>query len=133
MTTKPTVVDLNPRSMETLPCCGVKNPSHAGRLEKNCWLGKHFDKGLRAKVLLTPDKRQCGYIEYLPGEYAWRGVEARGYLFIHCIWTFYKEYKGKGHAAALLRTCIEDAREDRHEWRGRRRPRPSLASRPGFV
>ena len=97
--------------METLPCCGVKNPSHAGRLEKNCWLGKHFDKGLRARVLLTPDKRQCGYIEYLPGEYAWRGVEARGYLFIHCIWTFYKEYKGKGHAAALLRTCVEDARE----------------------
>ncbi len=40
---------------------------------------KQFAEGLRAKVLLTPDGRQCGYIEYLPGEDAWRGVEAGGF------------------------------------------------------
>jgi ribosomal protein S18 acetylase RimI-like enzyme len=111
MTPKPVVVDLSPENLETLPCCGVKNPAHEGRVEKNCWARKHFAKGLRAKVLLTPDNRQCGYIEYLPGEYAWRGVKARGYLFIHCLWTFYKQYQGRGEASALVAACVEDARK----------------------
>lgn len=105
------LVDLDPAHLETLPCCGVKNPAHEGRRRKNCWLTANFQKGLRAKVLLAPDKRQCGYIEYLPGEYAWRGVEAGGYMFIHCIWTFFKQYQGKGLGGLMIRASLEDARQ----------------------
>lgn len=94
-----------------LPCCGVKNRAHRGRRQKECCCGAHFDKWLQAKVLVTPDNRQCGYIEYLPGEYAWRGVKARGYLFIHCIWTFYKGYQHKGLAGAMVEACVEDAKK----------------------
>jgi hypothetical protein len=68
----PFLVDLDPASIETLPCCGVKNAAHEGRCNKIRWLKAQFKKGLRAKVLLTPDRRQCGYIEHLPGEHAWR-------------------------------------------------------------
>lgn len=35
-----------------------------------------------------------GFIEYLPGEHAWRAVHADGYLFIHCLWVVGKS-KGK--------------------------------------
>lgn len=111
MVKMPVLKDLDASSIETLPCCGVKNTAHQGRRQKNCWLETYFKKGLRAKVLLTPDNRQCGYIEYIPGEYAWRGVEAKGYLFIHCVWTFYKQYQKKGLAGMMVEACVEDARE----------------------
>jgi hypothetical protein len=105
----PVLVDLDPASIETLPCCGVKNIAHEGRCNKIKWLKAQFKKGLRAKVLLTPDHRQCGYIEYLPGEYAWRGVDARDYLFIHCIFTFYKYYQHRGLGGMMIQGCLDDA------------------------
>jgi GNAT superfamily N-acetyltransferase len=105
----PVLVDLDPARLETLPCCGVKNPEHEGLRRKNCWLKSQFRNGLRAKVLLTPDKRQCGYIEYLPGEYAWRGVDAAGYMFIHCIWTYYRRYQHQGLGRTMIEACLADA------------------------
>ena len=109
MTQMPVLVDLDPASVETLPCCGVGNAAHEGRCNKIRWLQAQFKKGLRAKVLLTPDKRQCGYIEYLPGEYAWRGVDAGGYMFIHCIWTFHKQHQHRGLGARMIQACLDDA------------------------
>jgi hypothetical protein len=29
---------------------------------------------------------ECSFIEYIPGEQAWRAVHADGYLLIHCLW-----------------------------------------------
>jgi hypothetical protein len=107
----PVLVDLDQANLATLPCCGVQNPAHEGRRRKNCWLSTYLKKGLRAKVALTPDNRPCGYIESVPGEYCWRGVDASGYLFIHCVWTFYKRNQGKGLASSMVQACVEDARE----------------------
>jgi hypothetical protein len=104
------LVDVGKSNLASLPCCGVKNPLHVGRVAKNCWLAGQFSKGVRAKVLLAPQMRQCGYIEYLPGEHAWRGVNAAGYMFIHCIWTFYKQYQHRGEAARMIEASVEDAR-----------------------
>lgn len=111
MTNKPHLVDLRPENLDTLACCGVTNPLHDGRARKNCWLQRYFKKGLRAKVLMTPDERQCGYIEYLPGEYAWRGVNAKGYLFIHCIWTHYRKVQKQGCGRQMIEACVADARK----------------------
>jgi hypothetical protein len=105
----PVLVDLNRTNIDALPCCGVSNPAHPGRCNKNRWLLAQFKKGLRAKVLLTPDGRQCGYIEYLPGEYAWRAVDAAGYMFIHCIWTFYKRHQRRGLGAQMIQASLNDA------------------------
>jgi hypothetical protein len=105
----PVLVDLDPASIDSLPCCGVKRADHEGRCHKNRWLRTQFKHGLRAKVLLAPDGRQCGYIEYLPGEFAWRGVDAPGYMFIHCVFTFYKQYQHRGLGAMMLQDCLDDA------------------------
>lgn len=107
------VVDIDEANLETVQCCGVKNPKHAGRQRKMCWMQEHFADGLKAKVLLTPEGRQCGYIEYLPGEHAWRGVRAQGYLFIHCVWTYSKKIQRKGAATSLVEACVEEARKKR--------------------
>lgn len=51
-------------------------------------------------------------LEYLPGKYAHRPVNAEGYMFIHCIFVgFKKEFKGKGYASSLIDECIKDAKE----------------------
>ncbi len=109
MTQTLTLVDLNASSMANLPCCGVKDKAHPGRCNKTRWLRTQFKKGLRAKVLMRPDNRQCGYIEYLPGDRAWRGVEASGYMFIHCIFNFYREYQHRGFGARMIEACLEHA------------------------
>lgn len=108
---QPVLIDLDSANCEVLPCCVIKNPLHEGRQRKNCWLQTGFKQGLHAKVLLTPENRQCGYVEYLPGEYAWRGVDARGYLFIHCVWTFSKSVQGKGFGSLMVQACVDDARK----------------------
>ena len=104
------LIDVDAASFETLPCCGIKNPTHPGRQQKGCWLRENAQFGLRAKVLLLPDGQPGGYIEYVPGEFAWRGVDAAGYMFIHCIW-IYSRNQHKGWGGFLVRACLEDAQE----------------------
>jgi hypothetical protein len=50
-----------------------------------------------------------GFIEYVPGEFAWRAVNARGYMFIHCLWVV-GQSRGKGYGKLLLNECIGEAR-----------------------
>lgn len=111
VTHKPRLIDVGPANFDALPCCGIKCATHPGRRQKHGWLQENFQSGLRAKVLLAPDGQPCGYIEYLPGEFAWRGVEARGYMFIHCVWTHVKRHQRKGYASAMVEACINDARD----------------------
>ena len=83
---------------------------HPGREQKHCWLQANAKFGLRAKVLLASDGQPGGYIEYLPGEFAWRGVEAGGFMFIHCIWVFAKRNQRKGCGRVMVEACLDDAR-----------------------
>ncbi|GAF96116.1 unnamed protein product [marine sediment metagenome] len=76
-----------------------------GYQKKLKWLKARFAEGMKIKMLKLPER---GFIEYLPGEYAWRAVKANGYMFIHCLWVVGKS-KGKGYAALLLNECIKEA------------------------
>jgi hypothetical protein len=105
------VVEVAPGQLGCLPCCGIKNTLHGGHRAKSAWLSKQLRAGLRARVLLSDDGRQCGYIEYLPGDKAWRAVDAAGYMFIHCVWTFYRKYQHRGYAMRLVQDCVDDARK----------------------
>lgn len=107
---EPYLIDVDSGNFDKLPCCGIKSPTHPGRGEKRCWLQANSRFGLRAKMLLAPDGQPCGYIEYLPGEFAWRGVEAAGFMFIHCIWIFVKQHQRKGRGSILVEGCLDDAR-----------------------
>jgi len=111
MTDEPKLVDVNAASFDTLRCCGIKAATHPGRKQKQCWLQANARLGLRARALLAPDGQACGYIEYLPGEYAWRAVDACGYMFIHCVWIYSKQHQGKGWAGLMLQECIENAQK----------------------
>jgi hypothetical protein len=66
--------------------------------------------GLRTKILLDAGGKPFGYIEYLPGEFAWRAVSAACYMFIHCIWNQSSLHQRKGWGSALLEACVKDAK-----------------------
>jgi L-amino acid N-acyltransferase YncA len=87
--------------------CKMSQPKSAGYRRKLAWLEARFAEGLRIKLLdLSQGGR--GFVEYIPGEYAWRPVEAAGYLFIHCLWVVGKSKK-MGYARRLLEQCVADA------------------------
>ncbi len=87
--------------------CYMSKPKTEGYQRKLNWLKARFVEGMRIKMYELP---QRGFIEYIPGEYAWRTVEAQGYMFIHCLWVVGRS-KGQGLGGRLLKACIKDARE----------------------
>ncbi len=88
--------------------CGHSPTYRYGYNAKMDWLRARLREGMRY-TLLRVDGRNAGMMEYIPGEYAWRGVEAAGYLFIHCFWVIGRN-RGHGYGRQLLETCLADAR-----------------------
>ena len=113
MNSKTEIVTLNPDNIAEYGCPCFLNPKHEGHLKKLEWLKKRFSEGLSIKLLfIESEKRPIGFIEYVPGEYSWRAVDASGYIFIHCIWISANKYKEKGYGSLLVEECIENARKD---------------------
>jgi L-amino acid N-acyltransferase YncA len=107
---KPVIVDVNRGNVSLYPAACFMNPASEGYRQKITWLKKRFAEGLKIKLLYLENDRKChGFIEYLPGEHAWRAVEAPGYLFIHCLWVYPNKLKNKGYGSLLVEECIKDA------------------------
>ena len=56
-------------------------------------------------------KKVAGFIEYVPGEFAWRAVSAKNYMFIHCLYVYPNDNKNQGYGSLLIEACMEDAKE----------------------
>jgi len=89
--------------------CGLSGRYLEGNAAKDEWLKERFREGLRYKLYMV-NGQKAGFIEYIPGEYAWRGVDAKGYLFIHCLWVI-GQNRGHGYGQKLLDDCLKDARD----------------------
>jgi len=89
--------------------CMKSRKTAEGYLHKKEWLVERFREGMKLHILYN-GKRSFAFIEYLPGEYAWRAVYAEGYMFIHCLWSVGKGQK-HGYASTLLEMCEKDARD----------------------
>jgi N-acetylglutamate synthase-like GNAT family acetyltransferase len=89
--------------------CYMSKRKAPGYKQKRDWLTARLAEGLKIHMVHEIGGRTVGFIEYIPGEYAWRAVNAPGYLVIHCLWVVGKG-KGKGYGAHLLKICLDDAR-----------------------
>jgi hypothetical protein len=88
------------------------NPENEYYQLKVNWLKEQFKNGLKIKLLyIEGEKGSKGFIEYVPGEYCWRPVDAKGYMFIHCIWTNRKKYQHRGLGKQLITEAEKDASE----------------------
>ena len=89
--------------------CYKSKPKSEGYQRKLKWLQARFSEGMKIKILYE-NGRSLGFIEYVPGEFAWRAVRASDFVVIHCMWVVGRG-KGKGYGSRLLQECIKDARE----------------------
>ncbi len=111
---EPKIIDITPENVLDYGICGYKNLKREGYPEKVSWIEKNYRNGLKIKSILTDKDGVQGMIEYIPGEYCWRPVDADGYMFIHCLFVgFKKSYKGKGFAGKLIDECIDDAKKQK--------------------
>ena len=107
------IIDTNADNILEYGVCGYKSIKRAGYPEKIEWLKKRFPEGMKMKTLYSDKDGTQGMIEYIPGEYCWRPVQASGYMFIHCIFVGFKRaYKGKGYGSLLVDECLEDAKKE---------------------
>ncbi len=106
------IMDLTPENIADYGVCGYKDTKkHEELRNKIAWFKKYYKKGMRIKSLFSQKGGCQGMIEYLPGKYAHRPVEAGHFMFIQCIFSGYqKEYKGKGYRSMLIDECVTDAR-----------------------
>lgn len=102
------IIDVTPENVDEAGFfCLMSRRKSEGWRRKRRWLDARFAEGLRIKML-DLDEGGRGFIEYIPGQHAWRPVEADGWTFIHCLWVVGKS-KGKGFGSLLLEACLADA------------------------
>jgi hypothetical protein len=88
------------------------NPKHESFQQKVNWLEEQFKNGLQIKLLyLEGEKKPVGFIEYVPGEFCWRSISAKGYMFIHCLFTNGKKHQHQGLGRLLLEEAEKDAQQ----------------------
>jgi hypothetical protein len=93
--------------------CGIgclTNPGHEGHGPKVKWLEERFEEGLRYFLFRDGSGRPLAFLEYVPGEYAWRPVHAEGWLFVHCLWVYSRGQKVGGLGGRLVRASVQEAR-----------------------
>jgi GNAT superfamily N-acetyltransferase len=99
---------------ENLSGCGIGclvDPRNPGYQPKVKWLQDRFDEGLRFLLFRDEKGKPLAFLEYVPGEYAWRPVDAAGWLFVHCVWVDQRGQKVGGLGTRLIRACVEQARQ----------------------
>lgn len=107
------IVEVTARNIADHPqaICFI-NPKHEFYHKKIDWLKEQFERGLKIKLLyLKGEKKPIGFIEYVPGEYCWRSVDAKGYMFVHCLWTNGKKYQHQGLGTLLIKEVEADAKD----------------------
>jgi len=87
--------------------CYKSKPKTLGFRQKREWLEGRLAEGVRLKIIYE-GTRSAGFVEYAPGEYTWRAVNASGYMVIHCMWVV-GSGKGKGYGARLLKHVEAEA------------------------
>jgi GNAT superfamily N-acetyltransferase len=107
------IIDTNKDNICNYGFCGFKNNKREGYKRKTDWLRKRFTEGMRFKILHSAKEGFVGMIEYIPGRHAWRAVEAKGYMVIHCLFILYKKYQGRGYGSHLVEECLKDAKKEK--------------------
>lgn len=70
---RPSIIDVTRSNVdETGFFCYMSKRKSEGFRRKLAWVKARFAEGMRIKMLEPPER---GFIEYIPGEYAWRAVD----------------------------------------------------------
>lgn len=97
------ITEVNSSNIFEKGICCSKNKKSSGYNAKAEWSGLKCNKNL--KLFLAKDyKSNCiGFIEFTDSENAWRPVNAKNYLFIHCIVIYSKEIRSCSVGTELIK------------------------------
>lgn len=104
------IVTINGKNLDSEHiCCAIGDDITNKRRSdiKKKWMLDRLDEGLVFKKFNIRGK---AFIEYIPAEYAWKPVDAPGYMMIHCLWVSGR-FKGTGMGKKLFEECMNDARD----------------------
>ncbi len=104
------IVDVTPDNIAEVEMCCAKDKKAPGNKAKVGWFRQEGNKGVRIKIAVRENK-QIGFLEYIDSENAWRPVEAKNFLFIHCMAVYSKPLRNKKIGTSLIGECEKDARE----------------------
>ena len=101
------IVEVGPDNVdETGFFCLMSRRKADGYKRKRAWLDKRFAEGL--KIHMVKDGGR-GFVETIPGTYAWRAIDAVDYLVIHCLWVVGRS-KGSGLSGHLMNLAVDEAK-----------------------
>jgi len=104
-----TLIRVGPENLEEYGIGCIRDRDNPGYGRKVEWLRRRFDEGLRFLLLRDEREKPLGFLEYVPGEFVWRPVDAKGWLFVHCLWVFAAGQRIGGLGSRLIRACVEEA------------------------
>ena len=108
------IIDINEKNIDKLELfCKKTKKKLRGYQNKVKWIKERFKEGLKYKLLMVNEgnkETSRGMIEYIPGDYNWRGIQAEGWMVIHCLWVVGK-HKEKGYGSQLIDLALKDAKE----------------------
>jgi hypothetical protein len=103
------IIEVTPENIDKVGFfCFMSKRNTTGYARKLAWVKQRLAEGMHIQFCNSGGGR--GFIEYIPGEYAWRAINASKYMVIHCIWNVGKS-RGTGLAQELLKQCEEDTRK----------------------
>jgi hypothetical protein len=106
------ITDILPANVDESGTYCVKDKKSAGFKAKALWYKNQYINGLRIKIVIDSTGKQLGFIEFIDSENAWRPVNAKNYIFIHCIGIFSKENREANLGSALIKACEDYAAEN---------------------
>jgi L-amino acid N-acyltransferase YncA len=105
---KPRLLSVTPDNLAATGFfCMQSKQATDGYRRKQAWLRQRLAEGMQFKMLQSEGR---GFIEYIPGELAWRALHAPGYMVIHCLWVI-GQGKGRGFGSFMLADCVNAARK----------------------
>ncbi len=91
----------------------IKNKTAKGFAQKAHWYKEQYQWGLRLKIAQNAEGERMGFIECTPAEFAWRPLQAVGYLFVYCImWCIPSNFATR----TQLLPCCTLVKERRKNW-----------------
>ena len=100
-------VEVGPDNVdETGFFCLMSRRKADGYKRKRAWLDRRFAEGLKIHMIKDGGR---GFVETIPGAYAWRAIEAKDYLVIHCLWVVGRS-KGSGPSGHLMNLAVDEAK-----------------------
>ena len=107
---KVNILSITPKNVSEKGVYCIKNKEAAGFQTKVEWCKNKGNEKLQLKIAINSQKKQIGFIEYIPAEFAWRPIDANNYMFIHCIAIFSKDARNKNLGSTLLKECETEAK-----------------------